>query len=295
MRMTNVIKTAIGGLLILGSSQTFAAATDLNVKSINVPVYNVITDTLMSMNAANGKNNSFVMQQICDLARGDKTQQDVTLLLGKNHVDINSIPAEGSVLSLLINGNKPGQAYVCATYLATLLNQPTDNATLFDYTTDKKGNKQSSLNAVKFAGVMRLKMSLAQATAQLYAVIAGNLPYSENSSFSEYQQSVARTVYNYAPEYLRLMKVLYTADTAEYTAGNITKSTLSVADNQGKELQITPLGPVLISRGVMWLGQGKILGMDYFSPVKIIESVQSEQQPDNEVVPQENKKKKKTK
>lgn len=48
-----------------------------------------------------------------DLARGDKTQQDVTLLLGKNHVDINSIPAEGSVLSLLINGNKPGQAYVC--------------------------------------------------------------------------------------------------------------------------------------------------------------------------------------
>lgn len=112
-------------------------------------------------------------------------------------------------------------------------------------------------------------MSLAQATAQLYAVIAGNLPYSENSSFSEYQQSVARTVYNYAPEYLRLMKVLYTADTAKYTAGNITKSTLSVADNQGKELQITPLGPVLISRGVMWLGQGKILGMDYFSPVVV--------------------------
>ncbi|WMY73536.1 hypothetical protein RHD99_19105 [Buttiauxella selenatireducens] len=270
--MKNLIKTAVGGLLFLTSCHAFSAASDLNVKSINVPSYNLIVDALNNMNAANGNRNDFVMQQICDLARGDKSQQDVQDVLAKNNIDPNTIPAQGALSSLMVNGDRAAQAYTCATYVATTLSQLTDNASLYDKTKDKKGNVDTKLNSAKFASEMRIKMSMAQANAQLFAVIASNLPTSGNLTWDDYQRSIARTVYNYAPEYLRLMKVLYTSDTAKYSPGTITKSTLSAADNQGRELQITPKGQVLISRGVVWLGNGKILGKEYFSPVTIIAS-----------------------
>lgn len=270
--MKNLIKTAAGGLLFLTSCHVFAAASDLNVKSINVPAYNLIVDALNNMNAANGKRNDFVMKQICDLARGDKTQEDVNALLARSNIDVRTIPQQGSLTSLLVNGNQPAQAYACATYVATTLSQPTDNSSLYDEKKNAKGVVETTLNPTKFASDMRIKMSMAQATAQLYAVIAGNLPTENNSTWDDYQRSVVRTVYNYAPEYLRLVKVLYTTDTAQYSPGTITKSTLSVSDTQGRELQITPQGPVLISRGVVWLGNGKILGKEYFSPVEIIAS-----------------------
>ena len=270
--MKNLIKTAAGGLLFLTSCHVFAAASDLNVKSINVPAYNLIVDALNNMNAANGKRDDFIMKQICDLARGDKTQEDVNELLARSNIDVRTIPLQGSLNSLLVNGNQPAQAYACATYVATTLSQPTDNSYLYDKNKNAKGVIETTLNPAKFASDMRIKMSMAQATAQLYAVIAGNLPTESNSTWDDYQRSVVRTVYNYAPEYLRLVKVLYTTDTAKYTPGTITKSTVSVADNQGRELQITPTGPVLVSRGVVWLGNGKILGKEYFSPVEIIAS-----------------------
>lgn len=270
--MKKLIKTAVGGLLFLTSCHAFSAASDLNVKSINVPSYNLIVDALNNMNAANGKRNDFAMQQICDLARGDKSQQDVLAVLAKNNIDPNTIPTQGSLSSLMVNGDRAAQAYTCATYVATTLSQPADNAALYDKTKDKKGNIETKLNSTKFASEMRIKMSMAQANAQLYAVIAGNLPTGSNLVWSDYQTSVARTVYNYAPEYLRLMKVLYASDTAKYSPGTITKSTLSAADNQGRELQITPKGQVLLSHGVVLLGNGKILGKEYFSPVTIISS-----------------------
>lgn len=270
--MRNVIKTIAGGLLFITSFHAFSIASDLDVKTIDVPSYNLIADALDNMNAANGKRNNFVMQQICDLARGDKTQDEVFAILSKNNIDPKVIPEKGDLLSLLVNGNKPSQAYTCATYMATSLSRLSDNSLFYESVKDKTGKVETRLNSVKFASEIRIKMSIAQANAQLYAIIASNLPTGSNMTWNDYQGSIARTVYNYAPEYLRLMTALYTSDTAKYSPGTITKSTLSVADNQGRELQITPKGQVLISRGVVWLGNGKILGKEYFSPVKIIET-----------------------
>lgn len=280
--MKTVIKTAVGGLLFLTSCNAFSAASDLNVKTIDIPSYNLIADVLDNMNAANGKRNDFVMQQICDLARGDKSQEEVLTALSKNNIDPGTIPAQGELSSLMVNGNRPAQAYTCATYVATTLSRPSDNALLYEAVKDKKGKVEIKLNPAKFASEMRIKMSIAQANAQLYAVIAGNLPSGNNLTWNDYQGSITRTVYNYAPEYLRLMRVLYTSDTAKYSPGTITKSTLSVADNQGRELQVTPKGQVLISRGVVWLGNGKILGKEYFSSVKIIS--EPEVEPEKEVL-----------
>lgn len=268
--MKNLTKTAFGGLLFLLSFNGFCAADSLNVKYINVPAYNLISDALNNMNAVNGKQNDFIMKQICDLARGDSTQNDVNSFLAKNSIKANELPAKGALSALLVNGNQPVQAYVCATYLASMLSQPVDNTTFLEEKKDKKGKATTVLNAEKFASEMRMKMSLTQATAQLYAVIASNLPTDSNSSREDYLKSVVSTVYNYAPEYLNLVKEAYKSEVAEYNPVTVSKNSLYVEDTLGKELQITSAGVVLKKNGVTWIGNGKILGKEYFSTLNVI-------------------------
>ncbi|WP_157952942.1 hypothetical protein [Limnobaculum parvum] len=269
----NLQKTAVGGLLFLVSHQALCSVGELRVKHIDVPAYNLISDTLVGMSTpSSGKRNDFVLQLVCDLARGDKNQQEVNAVLQHNHIDVQSIPAKGSMSSLLINGDKADQASTCAAYIATSLFNSSDNAALFDKSKTESGKDELTLNQPRFAREMKVRMSLAQATANLYAVIATNLPNNNELSFSDYQQSVASSVYHYAPEYLKLIQKLYASDKATYTPVTVTSSVTSISDNQGRELEITPQSIKFKSKGVVWLGEGKILGKEYFIPVKIIDS-----------------------
>ncbi|MBK5145670.1 hypothetical protein I2494_18510 [Budviciaceae bacterium BWR-B9] len=269
----NLQKTAVGGLLFLFSHQAFCSVADLRVKSIEVPAYNLISDTLVGMSTpGSGKRNDFVLQLICDLARGDKNQQQANEVLQNNHIDVQSIPAKGSMSSLLINGDKADQASTCAAYVATSLFRENDNSALFDKSKAESGKIELTLNQQRFAKEMKVRMALAQATANLYAVVAANLPNNSELSFSDYQQSVASSVYNYAPEYLKLIQKLYSNDKAIYTPVAVTASSTSISDNESRELEITPQSIKFKSKGVVWLGEGKILGKEYFIPVKIIDS-----------------------
>lgn len=272
MKVKRIIKkTAFGGLLFLISHNVLSAVSDIKVKHIDVPAYNLISDTLIGMSApVNGKRNDFVMQLICDLARGDKTQSEVNAALEKNNVGISSIPESNSISSLLINGKKADQSTTCAAYIATSLLMPVDNTALFDKKKNKGGTEDDVLNATRFSEEMKVNMSVAQATANLYAVIASNIDRNSNQSFSDYQENIAETVYNYAPEYLHLVQTLYANDRATYTPLALTKSTLVIEDNMSRQLKVTSQGFVLKSRGVIWLGDGKILGKELFVPLNII-------------------------
>lgn len=267
-------KAALGGLLLLSCGLVFSAPSALSVNYINVPAYNLITDTLAGMSSTvDGKRNDDVMQLICDLARGEKKQQEVNAILEKSHVDVQSIPAQGSISSLLINGDAPQQAATCAAYIATSLFYATDNTLLFDSdkkdSEKKKADEEQILNLEHFKADVKLKMSLAEATATLYAVIASNLKSDPRMTFTGYQQSVLTILYAYAPDYLRLVQAVYSADRASYTPVEVNRSRLDVMDNTGRELKITPQGVTMTSRGVTWLGDGKILGKEYFVAMKI--------------------------
>lgn len=267
----NLVKTAVGGLICLATTQAFSAPADLTVKAINVSAYNLISDTLIAMTPnIKGKRNNFLMQLVCDLARGDKSQKDISNILKSNKIDYDGIPKQGSPLSILVNDNKEDQSSVCTAYIASSFFTPSDNSVLFDKVKDKAGKEVTQLNQDRFNGEMKVKMSIAQATAQLYAVIANNVKNDGNLTWDEYQQNVANIVYNYAPQYLQSLKTIYAAEQSSYMPLSITQTGLSVIDSTGKELAINSTGPTLKSRGVEWLGDGKILGKEYFYPVKVI-------------------------
>ncbi len=281
---STLIRTAVlGGLIGLMSCQAISAPADLNVKSISVPAYSLITDALIAATpTVKGQRNDAVMQLVCDLARGTKSQQQVNDVLKQNNVDVENIPATGNALSLLVNKNAAMQSTACTAFIATSLFTPVNNSALFD--TVKEGKDQDhdkskakdqvkvTLNPEKFAQEMRLRLAISQATAQMYAVIASNLSKDGNLSWADQQNDVVRIVARYAPQYLQSVKNIYLADQATYTPVSITGNSYDVIDSNGHQLMQNAQGPVLLYRGVEWLGNGKILGKEYFVDVRVIDS-----------------------
>lgn len=272
---STLIRTALGGLIGLVCCQAISAPADLNVKSISVPAYSLITDALIAATpTVNGQRNDAVMQLVCDLARGIKSQQQVEDLLKQNNVDVENIPATGNALSLLVNKNAAMQSTACTAFIATSLFSPVNNKVMFDFVADEKDKtkQKTTFNPEKFAQEMRLRMSISQATAQMYAVIASNLSKDSNLSWADQQNDVVRIVASYAPQYLQSLKNIYMANQATYTAVSIDAKSYDVIDSTGHELIQSPMGPVLTYRGVEWLGNGNILGKPYFVDVRVMGS-----------------------
>lgn len=304
MSVSNVFKTAVGGLLLLAAEQTVAAPQDLPVKTISVPAYNMITDTLQSiMPTIEGKRNDFAMQQICALARGEKSQQDVITTLKEKGVDTVKIPRSGSVASLLVNGDKEQQQMTCAVYLANSVFVPVNNAGYFTkqsvkeksepekkstgwsfWNSDKKEAASAKaekvvFNQVQFIHDAQVKMAIVQATAQMYAVIAENIQDDKNQYWADYQQKIASIVYNYAPEYLRKITLFYKGNAAKpLVPVNVTLNSFTVANATGDVLTQQAGNVMFTSKGVVWFGSGKILGKEYFSDVMVINPAQPQQQ-----------------
>lgn len=314
MSVSHVIKTAAGGLLLLVAEQSLAAPQDLPVKTISVPAYNMITDTLQAIAPTiDGKRNDFAMQQICALARGDKTQQEVNAVLKENGVDTAKLPKTGSVASLLINGDKEQQQMSCAIYLANSVFAPVNNTVYFSkkqlsdkadkekkssgwsfWESDKKEEtkpqtEQVVFNQPQFLNDAQVKMAVVQATAQMYAVIAENIQGEKNKYWADYQQRIASIVYNYAPEYLRKITIFYKSGVAKpLMPVNVSLKSFTVANEAGDVLTQQAGNVMFSSKGVPWFGNGKILGKEYFSDVTVINSAQPQPQPQPQPQSQEN-------
>lgn len=299
MSFSNIFKIAACGILLLTAQQTLATPQDLPVKSISVPTYNMITDALQAITPTiNGKRNDFAMQQICALARGEKTQQDINEILKEKGIKIANLQANGGVAALLINGDKEQQQMSCAVYLATSLFEPMNNGAYFtkklvkqsvtkekkdsgwDFWNFKKSDEaqpekeQVVFNQQQFLQDAQIKMAIVQATAQMYAVIAENIQKGNDLYWADYQQRIANIVDDYAPEYLRKVSVFYKNNAVKpLQLVNISLSSFTVTNNSGDVLAQQAGNVMLTNKGVIWFGNGKILGKDYFSQVIAINDV----------------------
>lgn len=309
MNAAKSIKAAIGGLIILYPLPLLSAPQDLPVKTINVPAYTMINETLLSITPQiNGQRNNFLMQQICSIARGEINQQDVNISLQQNGINPETLPRSGSPLSLLVNQDKEQQQMACVSYLATSLLEPV-NTEAYTSTQEisensenkevKKGkpetrsswkfwedkeeeqkqpeaiSEKKTINVFdrqKFTQDVQLQMAISQATAQLYVLIAQNATNSKLLSVEDYQNSIKNTVKNYAPEYLRILRHFYASNENNVIEINeITPQGFNIRDSKGRELIRDKDKLLLRYQGVDWFGHGKMLGNNYFFNIQVID------------------------
>jgi len=284
MSILTTIRTAAGGLLFLLSFQLMAGSENLPVKSVNMPVANVISQALTGMTPLfEGKRNPFMMQQVCALARGDVTQEQVNQVLKDNNVVVESLSDNRSALALLVNKDLLAQQMSCTAYLATSLFEPVSMENYLPKTPRGAEQKMAkagaalptiravTFDAVRFDADMEVRLAVAKATAQMYAVIAANLAGTPPLTWAQYQQRVAEIVADYAGEYLKSVAAFYTADSkSPLKSEAIQGNDFRVRNALGDMLEQHDGQSLLYSQGVKWLGEGRIFGKMDVVPVTLI-------------------------
>ncbi len=273
------------------------AATEhdyLPANTISMPVYTVINDALKdALPLVNGKVNEPLMRLICDLARGDKSQDEIDLILTRNKVIIDSIPASGNPLSLLVNHDIDQQRIACAAWLASSLRervnlkqykekmQPAsdkndlENNKWPSWFTGKKKNTEKKSELVvwdkeRFNEEAITQMALAKATAQFYALIANDLLQKPFYSFDVLEKCLRQSIKSYSAAYLSAIKVNYKSlirNGAEVK--DLSSNYYKVVDNKGSVLIRDDDNAHLSYQNVSWLGDGKIIGKEYFVEIKL--------------------------
>lgn len=274
------------------------AAEKTNYNSrMNIPLYNVITDTLLSMTPlVNGKKNDFLMQQVCALGDGKKTYDQVLNTLEANGLSIGTLKEAHEIRALLQQNNTANQQTACAAWIASSLydiittstwydvikaSEPTGEAEIYKgWMFWKKGKVTKpnldreirKLNVARFKNDVLIKMTIAQANAELYSLIASNLSGDVSKSWSYYQDDISAIIAYYASYYLNKIKVLRVKqNTSDFLLTNVTSNGFYVMNKQGVELLQEGGLSVLKVRGVEWLGNGKILGKEYFASINALD------------------------
>lgn len=293
-------------------SPAATAMTTSTVAVMSVPAYTLITDSLNSLvPRVNGRVNEQVMGLVCDMARGDRVRADVIQVLENSKVNVAAVPVQGSPLSVLVHGDTRQQQSVCASYLATSLFDAPDNVRYRSLKKEQVSEEKllpapakwkvwetqktetvtterevPVWDTTKFAQDVKVQVALAKATAQLYALLAtnlGNQPQTAAMVDARVKQSLA----DLAGDYLNSVQQMYRDTQAQtMTVTQLNETGYAVSDGTGNVLRRSEAGLRLTYRGIEWLGNGKILGRDYFVnlslrdiPVAVAEPVAEEKPP----------------
>lgn len=293
-------QAAIGGLLFLTCSQAISATSNFPVTTVSMPAWNIITDTLIKMTPlVKGQRDDGVMSLVCDLARGDKTQQDIEEILLKKNINLQDLAKDTDTVRLLVNRDRVAQQTACSTYLISVLFTPVDNSAYMQevQSAEKMGAKNTDtaskedkkvkgsmdaggktaiekvFNQPRFEQDVRTHIAIAQATAQLYALLAGNLEKMKGESWGAYQTHIEQMVREYAPNFLNTVKVFYQAESASpLITRSVTRHGYDIFDSNNHQLIRDKNAFLFRSRNVDWLGNGVIMGKQYYVDLRILDA-----------------------
>lgn len=237
-----------------------------------------------------------LMGQICSLARGELEQGQVNEALKHSQIDAGSIPKQ---FSRLVNGEKSTQQTACAAYLASNVPPQLDsselvqpaasaasvssaedssrlvkeegqtgaksNAAVESNTTSTEHVEQTVLqvDSASLQQALPIKLAIARANADVFALIAVELQRRPGLSIAEYQVAAGQLFAQLAPTYLERIKALTLASGVEYHLLRIDSGLLAFSSSDGGLFESSAQGLSMLQNGVLWYGQGKLLGQDY--------------------------------
>jgi hypothetical protein len=259
-------------VLLLASVWGFSAQAASRDYVVSYPTSSLISETLLEMTpSVNNERNDLMMKLVCDLARNEKSQAEVDTYLQRNGVDVSQIPASGNALSLLVNGETQKQKAACASYIATSVILPGDNKDLFKEVNvtnkEKKISVKQEVDQDKLNQIMRTRMSIAEANAEFYSLMANALADKGKVSYATYKNQIFDMFTELAPFYLERVKQLYAGKKANITVLSLSNSDYRVMDDKGYAMSFSQGAFELDVKGVTWFGNSKLLGKEYYLDV----------------------------
>ncbi|MBT2372200.1 hypothetical protein [Pseudomonas fluorescens] len=226
-----------------------------------------------------GQRNELMMNQVCALARGESTQQQVAQNLLQQGIDLSRVPQQGHPLSLLVDPDMSRRITACAAYIATsVMSVPKTAEFMVEATTaPASGKKKLNVDPQKLNYFLGIQLAVAKADADFFALIATRLEKTPGLTLEQYNQQAKTQFTDIAPLYLQRVKELYAqGQNVQYTLVEYSDSDFKFTSNNGYLFEFGYDGLNLSFNRTPWYGAGKLLGktylldVDYFAnlPVK---------------------------
>ncbi|WP_152223686.1 hypothetical protein [Pseudomonas sp. SCB32] len=267
-------KTIIGIALIGGVSTLYGclpqkAAPSRNL--VDMPILPIIQESISGLRPQfDGPNAKQMVGYICALARGEATLEQVSGSLLSTGIDPSKLPANSST-SLLLTGDRAGQAAACAAYIAFDAQSPVD---LSDVTAIAPASANDGkvpapqIDNARLAQTLRVKLASAHATADIFALIGAELRRNPGKSTAQYREQANQLFVRLAPVFLERVKQQLPPPNVTYSVDRLEPTALAFSASNGVQLNVSPgVGLTMRQNGVLWYGEGKLLGREYNVPV----------------------------
>lgn len=258
---------------------------------LDLPALPIIQNAVIVMAPVlDTQRNEWVMQKVCALARGESNQAQVNQALTQEGVNVSKIPATGSPLSSLVNGNTAQRNTLCAAYLVkTVLLPPIVSdfmsapATADTHPGSAQPAQQIDQNQLKRA--LAVKLAVAKVSADIFALIALELQRTPGLTIGQYSQRTQQLFSSLAPTYLKRVRELYAVEGVEYALTELSTQRFAFSSNDGSSFDYSKSGMTLKFNNIIWFGEGQLLGkmylwqVNYFDPsmLSLLDPVVKEQ------------------
>lgn len=256
--------------------QPAAASPSAQARWLEVPALPIVQGAVINLVDMQAPHkNPKVMAQLCALAKGDIQQEHANAFIKQQGGDALAIPQQGHLFSLLVNGDRKTQFSACAAYVANSVLSPLNLAELVaphpvSETGDKGKNPVPSppqIDHAKLLASLPNRLAIAQANAELFALIATELQHRPGLTFGQYRQLSIEMFIQLAPDYLQRVKEHTPASSTEFKILNLDNQNFTFIGSNQTLFSYDYSGLRLQQNGIIWLGDGKLLGKDYFLKV----------------------------
>jgi hypothetical protein len=217
-----------------------------------------------------GQRNELLMSQVCALARGESTQQQVAQTLLQQGIDLSQVPQQGHPLSLLVDPDMSRRATACAAHIATsVMMLPKTSDFMVEATTPAaSGKKKLNVDPQKLNYFLGIQLAVAKADADFFALIATRLEQTPGLTLEQYNQRAKALFAEIAPLYLQRIKELHAmGQNVQYTLVEYSDSDFKFTSNNGYLFEFGYDGLNLSFNRTPWFGAGNLLGKTYLLDV----------------------------
>lgn len=286
MAFRSITAVALVGLLALSGCNAPDESPDSVQRNwLSIPALPIIQESVFSLKPNVDKQiESELMMRVCGLARGELSQNQVNAFLLQQHVQPDKLPKQGNQLSLLVNGDTSAQSIACAAYLATSVLSPVDAKTFTVWrqgestrpypkaahaetndktTAQQPGKSELLIDQASLAVTLPIKLAIARANADVFALIASELQRRPGLSVAEYSQQGAQLFAKLAPVYIKRVRLELPSPGTRYRLLRADAEQFAFTSSAGTLFEFGGEGLTLRQNGVIWYGRGKLLGQDY--------------------------------
>ncbi|MDD1139673.1 hypothetical protein M5G22_19105 [Pseudomonas sp. TNT2022 ID233] len=271
MNMKSIFVAILILLVALAGYDKFVAdkLTDSPRVWLRVPALPVIQDAVFQLSPRfDEPRKALMMAQLCALARGEVKQEQVNAVLKQQGIDAQTLPRQGSPFSLLVNGDKAGQASACAAYLATTVLTTVNVADFMRPVTEPAANGQPEKSSLQMdntllTSALSVKLAVARANADIFALIAVELQRSPGLTLPQFREQATQLFTRLAPTYLQHIKEQLPPANTQYKLLQMDDSRFAFSSSVGSVFEFGRNGLVLSQGGIVWYGKGRLMGQEY--------------------------------